>query len=70
MSLLSSLFVKSIHITSGKKDLNGREMPQTQQMHRKKSVVCFLRSTQEMWRALPMAEVESKEDVVKIAAAP
>lgn len=70
MSLLSFSFVKSIHITSGKKYLNGREMPQTQQMSRKESVVCSSLSTQETWRALPMAEVESKEAVVKIVAAP
>lgn len=70
MSLLSSSFVKSVHITSGKKYLNGREMPQTQQMSRKESAVCSSLSTYETWRALPSAELESKEAVVKIVAAP
>lgn len=68
MSLLYSLFIKNIHITSGKK--NGREMPQTQQRGRNESVVCSLLSTQDSWGALPMAEVESKEAVVKTATAP
>lgn len=70
MSLLSYSFVKSIHITSGKKYLNGREIPQTQQMDRKESAVCSSLNIQETWRALLMAEVESKEAAVKIAAAP
>lgn len=70
MSLLSYSFAKSIHITSGKKYLNGREIPRTQQMGRKESAVCSSLNTQETWRALPMAEVESKEAAVKTAAAP
>lgn len=70
MSLLSSSFVVSVRIPSGKKYLNGREMAQTQQMGRKERVACSSLSTQEMWRALPMAEVESREAVVEIAAAP